>query len=73
MCKCNLKDHPDAIKVRQSELNQSKGKQNGERGYEVIPKWIKDNLTRIESISDMRGRSSFKNKCATPLMKSHQI
>ncbi len=38
MCKCNLKDHPDAIKVRQSGLNQSKGKQNGKRGYSKINK-----------------------------------
>ena len=41
------------------------------RAYEVIPK-IKDNSTRIESIPDMRGRLSIKNKCAMPLMKSHQ-
>ena len=49
MSKCNLKDHPDAIKVRQSGLNQSKRKQNKKRSYEVISK-IKDNSTRIESI-----------------------
>ena len=38
MSKCNLKDHPDAIKVRQSGLNQSKGKENGKRGYSKINK-----------------------------------
>ena len=49
------------IGVRQSGMNQSKGK-NKRRGYNFIPKQIKYKSTRIDSTPDMKGRASIKTK-----------
>ena len=62
MSKFNLKEHPDANRSLAKWAESVKGKECKARGYDFIPKQIKDKSTRIDSTPNIKGRASIKTK-----------